>query len=61
MGFLIIIALLAVGYLLYKNNDQIPSALKIDNGKAPIDIINERYARGEIDRNEYERLKQELQ
>lgn len=59
MGFLLIIALLAVGYVLYKNG-QMPGALKIEGRKAPIDIINERYARGEIDREEYERLRRDL-
>lgn len=59
MGLLFIVALLAVGYVLYKNG-QMPEALKVDNRKAPIDIINERYARGEIDREEYRRMKSEL-
>lgn len=30
-------------------------------GKTPLDLLNERYARGEIDREEYEQKKRDLQ
>lgn len=60
MGLLLIVGLLAVGYVLYQNG-QLPEALKTGNQKAPVDIINERYARGEIDREEYERLRRDLE
>tara|TARA_B100000614_G_scaffold224062_1_gene212744 strand:- start:2708 stop:2890 length:183 start_codon:yes stop_codon:yes gene_type:complete len=59
MGLLLIIVLLAVGYLMYKNG-LIPASLDGADRKVPIDIINERYARGEIDREEYERLRRDL-
>jgi len=29
-------------------------------GESPLDILNRRYARGEISREEYERMKQEI-
>lgn len=29
-------------------------------GKTPIDLLNERYARGEIDRREFEEMKRDL-
>ena len=31
------------------------------NAASPLDIVRERYARGEIDQDEYERMKQHLQ
>lgn len=31
------------------------------NADSPLDIVRERYARGEIDQDEYERMKQHLQ
>ena len=30
-------------------------------GKSPLDIVNERYARGEINRDEYEKIKKSLE
>jgi putative membrane protein len=32
----------------------------VDSGKRPLDILQERYARGEISRDQYERMRQDL-
>lgn len=38
-----------------------PSAGKNLRGKTPLEIVQERYARGEINREEYEQIKRDLE
>lgn len=38
-----------------------PSSVNGGRPKTALEILNERYARGEIDREEYERIKRDLQ
>ena len=61
MGILIILALIVIGYLVYSNYKK--GSIGDIFGKekrSPLDIAKERYARGEISREEFERLKKEL-
>ncbi len=37
------------------------SSYRVPNGKRPIDHLEERYAKGEIDDEEYERVKRKLE
>ncbi len=61
MGIILIVILLVGGYFLYtryrgeSNKDNFGT-----NKKTPLDIAKERYASGEITREEYEELKDNL-
>ena len=65
MGFGLIIAILLVVGLIYLLNDQGQSLNDIfsspaGNGQSALDMAKERYARGEIDKEEYEQLRHDL-
>lgn len=58
MGILWIALLLLIGYGVYyfsKNKD-----IHRDTNETPFEIIKKRYAKGEITKEEYERLKEDL-
>ena len=61
MGIVLLIAAVVVGYLLYtryasgKNDDVFGS-----QRRSSLEIAKERYARGEINREEFERIKEDL-
>lgn len=63
MGFGLIIPLLLIGAVAYAlgwrpqlNQTQPPSA-----GQTPLEILKARYAQGEIDHEEYEQMRRDLQ
>ena len=65
MGLGLLVPLLLIGAIAYAvgwrpaqfNNPAAPS----ENRQAPLDVLKERYARGEINRDQYETMKQDLQ
>ena len=63
MGFGLLI-LLGLGYLIYQqsqhshHHEMMPPS---PPHKSAIDILNERYARGEINRDEYHSMREELE
>jgi putative membrane protein len=64
MGFGLILPLLLIGAVAYalgwrpQINQTKPPPL---GNRTPLEILKERYARGEIDRDEYERMRQDLE
>ncbi len=56
IGILIIVASVWMGAKTMNKNSTINSSA----GKSPLDIMNERYARGEIDKEEFEERKKDL-
>jgi putative membrane protein len=60
LGWIIgIIAIIAVILLIVKATGQSGNR-NMSTGKSALDILKERYARGEIDKEEFERRKKEL-
>ena len=59
---IIIIAAIAVGAYLWYTRNGAPSkgATQERQEQSALEIVRERYARGEIDRNEFQELKAEL-
>ena len=57
MGLIFIILIVAVGYAFFYNR---PGDSPLGKTRTPLDIAEERYARGEISREEFERLKRDL-
>jgi putative membrane protein len=51
---LIVLAIVALGKWLFSSTGS------DDSGKRPLEILRERYARGEISRAEYERMREDL-
>ena len=51
---LIILGIVALGRWLFSSTGS------GDSGKRPLEILQQRYARGEIDRDQYERMRQDL-
>ena len=70
MGFGGIFGILFIGVIIWaviqfahKNNSNNPfdtDQSKIDKEESALNILKKRYARGEINRDEYERMKQDL-
>ena len=65
MGFGLIFTILLVVGLIYLLNDRGKSVNDLiapsgKSDKSPLDIAQERYARGEIDKERYEQLRQDL-
>jgi putative membrane protein len=65
MGLGLIITILLVVGLIYLLNDQGQNLNNLfsapaGNGKSALDMAKERYARGEIDKEEYEQLRHDL-
>ncbi len=58
MGILFIVLLIAAVYYFSKSGGGINFNQK--SGQSSLDILNERYARGEIDEEEYEKKKRTL-
>lgn len=56
---LCLIVLIAVGYFVLRFSRKRTDAMGNDSSRA-LDILKERYARGEIDKETYDRMKQEL-
>lgn len=59
MGFGLLLLLLIVAVLIYTSGN-IGGFLGNRSGKDPIQLIQERYAKGEIDEEEFIRLKKKL-
>jgi putative membrane protein len=54
--WIVILVLIGVGiYIIFKNKD-----LASDAGETPLDILKKRYAKGEITKEEYEQMKEDL-
>lgn len=64
MGFGLIFTLIAVAAIAYalgwRPQAQNNRPVQTNNSKSPLDIVKERYARGEISKEEYERMRHEL-
>jgi len=56
MMILLIIAIVVIIYLLLRDK-----GVRISSGKTPLDILKERYAKGEISKEEFDRMKKDLQ
>ncbi len=54
-----LLAVLGFGALAYKLGWH--ESREKDDGRSPLDILNERYARGEIDREEYHAMREDLE
>lgn len=59
-GFLIIIAIVVIIYLLIRNNSYNRSQSRRAS-QTPLEILQERLAKGEISKEEYRELKNELE
>lgn len=63
MGFGLLFVLLVVGLVMYVLGWR-PRGMNFpgqqDQNKSPLDILKERYARGEISREQYEEIRKEL-
>lgn len=56
IGLVILVALI---WIIVRVADQNRKSTRL-SGRTPLDILNERYARGEIDREEFEEKKKDL-
>ena len=56
---LIILGIVALAKWLFTTSGSVGSSGGA--GKAPLDIVKERYARGEIDREQYEQMRRDLE
>ena len=54
-----LIVLVAIVWMVVKTMNQ-QNATKTESKKTALDILNERYAKGEIDKQEYEERKKDL-
>lgn len=58
---LITLAGLFIGKMLLSNNDSLSNIFSPSNRKSSREILEERYVRGEINREEYELMKSDIQ
>jgi putative membrane protein len=56
LGLIVLIAIVWLILRMGKSN----SEASVPKGKSALEILNDRYARGEIDKNEFEEKKQDL-
>jgi len=64
MGFMMVFWLLLIGFvvfLLLENINKSPSQGPARGIESPLDILQKRYARGEITREQFEEMKKHLQ
>jgi uncharacterized membrane protein len=57
MGILWVLVIGMIAYLYFKNNDMKANG----GGESPMDTAKKRYARGEINHEEFEQMKKDLQ
>ena len=57
-----LIALVVIAYLIYKliKSEKILLPSRIVSSKSPEDILNERYAKGELTREQYVQMKEDI-
>ena len=60
MPILFIVVIILLGIYLFRRNTS-PHTFGLRGHNSPLDILRERYARGEIDSAEYEKRKQDLE
>ncbi len=56
IGIIILLIILWLAFKTFRNNPENPST----GNKTPLEILKERYAKGEIDKEEFEQLKKDL-
>ena len=63
MGFGLILPLLLIGALAYALGwrPQTNQTTQLHTDRTPLEIMKERYARGEIDREEYDQIRRDLE
>jgi putative membrane protein len=61
-GIMWLIAIVVIAYLVYKliKSEKILAPSKIGPGKSAEDILNERYAKGELTREQYVQMKEDI-
>lgn len=51
----------AIRWLMRESQGRLENGRSLPHDKSPLEIVQERYARGEIDREEYEQKKRDLE
>ena len=61
-GIIWLVAIVVIAYLVYKliKSEKILAPTKIASGKSAEDILNERYAKGELTREQYVLMKEDI-